>query len=240
MVDSSLGGRFCENYVYEVSHEDLARMEKASETELSQRQRDEPDLTEHIRDSREIGSVIDINSEVLLLSFHFVRHVPLLQGSAGFATLLSGAKDFALLSNADTTKWLEELENQSPLLSWRDTSLERCFRLCNLLLRDARQRKKDRSRGWACNSVHNPDGCDELGQVLLHVDEIRFMHRCNARLEDVSADEFTNCHGGRAIVGRCKVAEDGSNDARDDTAASGVTHAKCVGAEEHDGLKDFG
>lgn len=65
------------------------------------------------------------------------------------------------------------------------------------------------------------------------------MYGSDTCLQDICADKFSDGHGRGGVVGRCEVSEDRSNNTGDDATASGISHAKSMGAEKHEWLENF-
>ena len=73
----------------------------------------------------------------------------------------------------------------------------------------------------------------------MQVDEVRFVHGGDARLQDIIADKFADCGCGVVVNRWSEDFENGSDNASDDTATASVPHADGMCAEEEDWLKNL-
>lgn len=92
----------------------------------------------------------------------------------------------------------------------------------------------------ACCTVQDPNGCDELRQVLLHVDKVGFVDGRDAGFEDLRAHEFPNAGCRWRVWLLNEVIQERAYNARDDTTATSVMHPERVRAKQDDRLQDFG
>lgn len=141
-------------------------------------------LAEHIRDACEAGACASNNSGSLF-DGHILFH-------GGRSLLRRAALDFTLLVNADALDAAEQVEHNRALhaLVAAVCAAQFCETpVDTVVVAHSWQAQNDGSRDLV---IEVDDTCDETGEFLLAIDEIRFMKGCYGRFEYIVAEVVAN------------------------------------------------
>ena len=85
--------------------------------------------------------------------------------------------------------------------------------------------------------IDRKDTGNKLRKILLQLDEIAIIERCDAGFQDLGGDEFTDVSSDGCGDG--KLRDDAAENFDDHRASAGVTHAEGVCAKKNQGFKDY-